>query len=157
MGQKKKTGELVLNKDNTFGCISFFFFFFFCCFFLFSLSLFFLSCFSLSSSSFLLLIRANVFFLYSSLLCFQKQQSPGSTRDGKVSELVKCLLAIFASLETTTIVRGCKRQSSTKSRTKKKKSNQRKETRDHFLPQCQTVYIYLTRQPGRLNLPVDHK
>ena len=29
MGQKKKTGELVLNKDNTFGCISFFFFFFF--------------------------------------------------------------------------------------------------------------------------------
>ena len=40
---------------------------------------------------------------------------------------------------------------------KKKKSNQRKETRDHFLSHCQTVYIYLTRQPGRLNLPVDYK
>ena len=33
MGQKKKTGELVLNKDNTFGCISFFFFFFLLLFF----------------------------------------------------------------------------------------------------------------------------
>ena len=41
MGQKKKTGELVLNKDNTFGCISFFFFFSFAVFFSFHFLCFF--------------------------------------------------------------------------------------------------------------------
>ena len=63
-----------------------------------------------------------------------KNKSPGSTRDGKVSELVKCLLAIFASLETTTIVRGCKCQSSTKSRTKKKKATNEKKPATTFFP-----------------------
>lgn len=43
-------------------------------------------------------------FFFSRILSsfvFQNQQSPESTREGKVSELVKCLLAIFASLKTT--------------------------------------------------------
>lgn len=46
-------------------------------------------------------INAFVFSRILSSFVFQNQQSPESTREGKVSELVKCLLAIFASLKTT--------------------------------------------------------
>lgn len=112
----ERTGEWVLDKDNTcrFSVVFLSFFLFFLFLLLFFLSVFHFLLFFLS------LIKANVFSCI--LPSFvSKNKSPGSTRDGKVSELVKCLLAIFASLETTTIVRGCKRQSSTKSRTKKKK------------------------------------